>query len=113
MVTDIQTDDDYQQLLEASRERPVFLIKHSTTCPISKGAWQRFTEFAEEETRVEYRRVLVRENSTLSEKIAEYTEIEHQSPQVILFHDGEAIWKTSHRSINAENLGRQLKRLAK
>ena len=38
----------------------------------------------------------------IAQKIADDTEIEHQSPQVILFHDGQAVWKSSHRAITAE-----------
>lgn len=111
MIKDIENDEDYRQLILASSERPVFLIKHSTTCPISKGAWKRFMAFAEEESTAEYCRVLILENWNLSQKIAEDTEIDHQSPQVILFHGGRAVWKSSHRAITAENMGHQLKRI--
>ncbi len=113
MIKDCLSEDDFDRLVSASEERPVFLFKHSTTCPISKGAWERFTGFAEEAPAAEYWRVLARENRKLSRRIAEATDIGHQSPQVILFYGGRAIWKASHRAINAETLGRQLKRILK
>ncbi len=111
MIKSCNSDEDYRQLVETSTERPVFLFKHSTVCPLSKGAWRQFMEFSEQERRPEYWRVLVRENKELAQKIARETEIPHESPQVILFLDGKAVWKASSRGINPDNMARQIKRL--
>jgi bacillithiol system protein YtxJ len=111
MVKDCNSDEDYRQLVEASKERPVFLYKHSTVCPLSKTAWERFSEFSEQEQGPEFWRILVREHKDLARQIAKETEIPHESPQVILFQDGQAIWKASSRGINADNMARQIKRL--
>ena len=111
MVKDCTTDNDFQQILATSKTKAVFLFKHSTTCPISRGAWETFTDFAALDRRPDYWRILARENRELSQAIAERTDIPHESPQVILFHGGKAIWKCSNRSITGANLSRQLRRL--
>lgn len=111
MVKDCNSDEDFQHLLETSRQRPVFLFKHSTVCPMSKIAWRQVTEFSEKESRPEYWRVLVRENKELAQKIAQDTEIPHESPQLILFVGGKAIWKASSRGITAEKMAHELERL--
>jgi bacillithiol system protein YtxJ len=111
MIKDCNSDEDFRQLLEASGERPVFLFKHSTTCPFSRGMFRQFTEFSEQEPGPEYWRVLVRENKELAQEIARQSGISHESPQVILFRDGKAVWKASSRGINPDNLARQVKQM--
>ena len=111
MVKDCNSDDDFRQLMEASKQRPVFLFKHSSVCAVSKGAWARFSEFSEQEQHPEFWRLLVRDHKDLAGRIAKETNIPHESPQVILFVDGQAVWKAASRGINADNMGRQIKRL--
>jgi bacillithiol system protein YtxJ len=110
MIKECTSEDDFHQLVETSKKQPVFLFKHSSTCPISAGAWERFTEFSKTENAPQYWRLLVRENKTISDVIAQKTDIRHHTPQVILFHDGQAVWYSSHRSITADNMRRQLTR---
>jgi bacillithiol system protein YtxJ len=111
MIHECKNEDDYRQIVDNSKSRTVLLFKHSTTCPISRGAWERFTAFMEQHPEIEYWRVLVRDNKELAVYIAEKTDIRHESPQVILFHQGKAIWKCSYHSINEANIKRQLERL--
>ena len=111
MINGCKTPQDFNQLLENSKTRTILLFKHSTACGISRGAWERFQSFAADETEVEYWQVLVREDKALSDHIAAVTRIRHESPQVILFHEGKAIWKCSHHHITSHNLKRQLDRL--
>lgn len=111
MIKECTTDDDFRRILEDSRNKAIFVFKHSSDCPVSKGAWERFTAFAEQEKRPEYWRILVKEHKELSNRIAWETDIKHESPQVILFHDGRAVWKCGDRTITGDNLRRQLDRL--
>lgn len=98
-ISDCVTEDDFEQFLAASMTRPVFLYKHSTACGVSAWAWVQFSRFAEENMQAEYRRVLVRENHTLSLSIADKSGVRHESPQVILFQNGKAVASLSHRAI--------------
>ena len=113
MINDIKNSEDLNTLLGISRERPVFVFKHSTVCPISRSALESFSKFAESNSKPDYWRVLVRENRDLSTMIADQTGIEHESPQVILFYGGKAVWSCSHHTITHANLNKQLKQLNK
>lgn len=104
MIKSCQSENDFQQLLSTSCERPVLLLKHSTRCPISAGAHSRFQHFAEGHSEVDCWQVLVIEHRQLSNAIAGETGITHQSPQVILFKDGNACWHASHGSITESSL---------
>ena len=109
MIKKCQTDEDFRQLLTNSHNKVVFLFKHSTACPVSRGACNKIEEFAKSESRAEFWQLLVRENKELALRIADETGIEHKSPQVIQFRNGKAVWDCSHHAINERNLGRQLK----
>ena len=101
MIDNCQTVQDFDQLVSSSCERPVFLFKHSTRCPISAGRWREFQAFAEAEQRARFCRVLVIEDRPLSQYVARETGVSHQSPQVILISDCRAVWNTSHYSITS------------
>jgi len=108
MIQECRTDEDFRQLLANSQNKAVFLFKHSTACPVSRGACNRMEEYAESESKAEFWQILVRENKELAHGIADQTGVEHKSPQVILFRNGKAVWDCSHHAINERNLGRQL-----
>ena len=58
----------------------------------------------EEKGSVSFREIVVQEARSLSDLVARETGIRHESPQVILFRNGEAVWNTSHHGITAESL---------
>ncbi|WP_406944589.1 bacillithiol system redox-active protein YtxJ [Halobacillus sp. SY10] len=97
----IENKEEFINIVEAYKE--FFLLKHSLTCPISAAAHQQFERFAEE-TSVPCFILHVQESRELSSHIAEYTGIRHESPQVIQFQEGEAVWHDSHSAITKERL---------
>lgn len=111
MIEDITTIQDIDKLYDASQTGPVFLIKHSTVCGISAAGWDEYQSFARSHDKVPMFRVLVRENRTISLAIAERCGVRHESPQVILFYKGEAIWNASHFGINQANMSYALDKL--
>lgn len=104
MIRACRTDEDFQTIVANSAQRPVFLLKHSTRCPVSAGAHDRYQHFADELPEVECWEVLVVENRPLSLRIAADSGVTHQSPQAILFRNGQAVWHTSHHSIAVSGL---------
>lgn len=102
--------DELDALLEASREGPVLLFKHSLTCPISAtahGAFRRFLESRRGEG-ARFALVEVQRARPVSDAIAERTGIRHESPQAILLRDGRAVWNASHWRIDEAALERAL-----
>ncbi|MFH1699130.1 MAG: bacillithiol system redox-active protein YtxJ [Candidatus Zixiibacteriota bacterium] len=108
MINKYKSEDDFEKILEASQAGPVFLLKHSTVCPISGSALSEFKKFMAAEPEAQFWIVLVREDRQLSLDIAERTQISHQSPQLILFSMGLPVWNCSHFDITAGTMKNHL-----
>lgn len=104
MIQEYTSQSDYDMLLEQSKEKPVFILKHSTICPVSSSAHKQFLSFVDDNDAARFWIVLVREQRSLSLDIAERSGIQHQSPQVILFSQGKPVWNCSHHQITEMNL---------
>ena len=102
MIRDVEHEQDFELLVQRSHRTPVFLLKHSTRCPISGAAWREYQRFGEAQPSAELWRLLVIESSPLSAKVANTTGIRHQSPQILLFSGGQVVWHASHWLITEE-----------
>jgi bacillithiol system protein YtxJ len=109
MIIQLRQEQDFEQLLERSKTNPAFIFKHSTQCPISRQAYQEFTEFTESAGEMACGLVLVIENRDLSDAIADRLKVDHESPQAIFIKDGHATWHASHWSITADSLSEALR----
>jgi bacillithiol system protein YtxJ len=107
----IQRIESLNQLDEAfdrSKDRPVWIFKHSLTCPVSFHAWAEFRRFAEargEDDGV-YFLIEVQRARPLSNAVAQRTGVRHESPQAILLRDTAVAWHASHYSIEHATLQR-------
>lgn len=90
-----------EQIIEESKERPVMIYKHSTRCGISGMALDRLERSWDEsgETIKPYYLDLLAYRS-VSDLVAETFKVYHQSPQVILIKDGQAVYDDSHMGIS-------------
>jgi bacillithiol system protein YtxJ len=102
VVRELEHEQDFEALVQHSDHTRVFLLKHSTRCPISAAAWREYQHFEDAYPGAELWRVLVIENKPLSAKVASATGIGHQSPQVLLFSEGQVVWQASHWAITKE-----------
>lgn len=92
-----------------SRERPVVIFKHSSTCGISCDAFdQLHAHLAQAPEDVSYHLITVQSHRPVSNEAEARLGIRHETPQVILLRDGVPVWNTSHFSITAETLKRAL-----
>ncbi len=92
-------------LAAESAERPVVLFKHSTRCGISAAAKHRLEtewDFSDEDLRFYYLDLLA--YRAVSDAIARRFGVIHQSPQLIVLHNGEATFDTSHHRISVAAL---------
>lgn len=55
--------------------------------------------------------VVVQLSRDVSEAVAKKTNIRHESPQVLLIHNGKCLWSASHNQINATVLKEALNSL--
>jgi bacillithiol system protein YtxJ len=88
-----------------SEQKPVLFIKHSNRCSISAMAFNRLV--SEQEKLDEAFSVIlvdVVKDRALSQEIAAYYKIQHESPQVIVVHNNRVVYHSSHLGINAQEL---------
>lgn len=93
--------DAIPQIAEASAQRPQLIFKHSTRCPISTGALYRMEGSLDElETKFDVHFLDLIAYRAISNEIASYFDVTHQSPQVIVVHKGKAVYDASHHSVS-------------
>lgn len=98
----IQSLETWKGLIESDKTFVVF--KHSTRCSISSFALKNFErEFQPTEGVGLYFLDLISFRS-ISNQIAIDTDIEHQSPQVLVIRSGNVIYNASHHSIDAKTI---------
>ena len=105
-MKELRTEQDWQACWEASGEKPVFIYKHSTACPISGAAYRRVSEY-DAETNGQGSSIYivnVIESRPLSNQIAEDLGVQHRSPQIILVKDKAPVWSASHHGVRGERM---------
>ncbi len=95
-VRELQSGADLDRVLADSRERPQFIFKHSTRCPVSRWAYEEFTAFAAGCPEAGFAVVPVIESRQVSDAVAARLGVRHESPQVIMVVAGCAVWHASH-----------------
>ncbi len=99
----ITTIDQLEQIKSASFTKPQVIFKHSTTCSISRMALDRF-ERADAPENVDFHYLDLLNYRSISNAIADYFQVHHESPQVILVKQGECIYDESHYGIMMDEL---------
>ena len=105
-MKELLTIEEWNEVLEKSKDEPLLLLKHSTTCPISTNAFKRVEEF---ETELPKYWLKVRESRPVSNEIESALEVEHQSPQLFILTEGKAVWNASHTVITDNEINRGLR----
>jgi len=101
----IHSIETFNFLLEKSSEKPLVIFKHSTRCPISTMALDRFSEMALDiaaESNLVMIDVIADRNISLY--VAEHLGVTHQSPQVLIVQNKKAIFDNSHNGINGKEV---------
>ncbi|MBO0589332.1 bacillithiol system redox-active protein YtxJ [Sporosarcina sp. E16_8] len=104
-MKELKTVTEWYEVLEQSKENPLFVLKHSTTCPVSAAAYNAFESSAVE---VPKYFLEVQDSRPVSNEIESNLHVEHQSPQLFLVKDGQAIWQATHYSISGSKIGKAL-----
>lgn len=97
-----------EQLKAQSEEQPVLIFKHSTRCSISRFALKQFeNEFDLQDKIAPYFLDLLNHRD-ISNEIAFQFNVQHQSPQLLLFKNRVVVFHTSHENIDATELKKYL-----
>ena len=102
---DLSSEAQWEEILQQSYQQPVAVFKHSTHCGISamtKMELKQSWDFAPEEVAFYYLDLIRYRN--VSNRIADDLGVWHQSPQLILIKDGQAIYHSSHAAIKVNKV---------
>lgn len=95
----VDSIDGLDRLFKQSFERPIVLLKHSTTCGISSGVYREVGLVASD-----VNVVVIQTHRDISNAIADRTGLRHESPQAIILKDGKAVYHASHYDIEAAHI---------
>lgn len=95
-MKEIKSVEEWQSVLDESNNGPVFMMKHSSTCPISAAGYRAFEAY---DTTIPKNYMIVQDNKPISRAVEEDLGIRHESPQLFLIKDGQAVWNASHYDI--------------
>ena len=94
----INSSEQLEHIKSASYITPQVIFKHSTTCSISRMALDRFERAATPE-KVDFHYLDLLNYKAISNEIATFFQVHHESPQIILIKNGECIYDESHYGI--------------
>lgn len=94
------------EIIEKSKSEPIIIFKHSTRCPISSMALNRFE--AKWNFSIDSYFLDLIQFRNVSNEIETIFSVHHQSPQILLIKNGVCIYHSSHISISASDIYNQL-----
>ena len=95
MFARLSDKEALNNIINASKDRPVVVFKHSNSCPLS------FTAYREMETIDDVNLLEIQTARDLSREVEIVTGVRHESPQVIILREGKAVWNASHFNVTA------------
>ncbi|MBO3699210.1 bacillithiol system redox-active protein YtxJ [Roseivirga sp. E12] len=104
----LTSEDQIQELIEESKEKPVLIYKHSTRCGISSMVLDRLERtWTSEDNPIKPYILDLISFRNVSNAVAQSFEVYHESPQVILIKDGKAVYDASHMQVSFDALKHQ------
>jgi bacillithiol system protein YtxJ len=99
--------DALDRFLARANGSPAIILKHSNSCGISARAH-------EEMSRIEMPvgLVTVQQARVVSNELETRMGVEHETPQVFIIRDGQALWTASHGQIKAEAIEAALRQIS-
>ena len=98
--------DQLASIEAASFTKPQLILKHSTTCSISKMSLARLERSATPDN-IDFHYLDLLNYRNISQAIAEKFKVYHESPQVLLIKNGECVYDESHGGIQMEEIVEQ------
>ncbi len=105
VIDDIKILDE---LIEKSNNLPQIIFKHSTRCAVSSLALNRISS---KSVNKNYYIVDIMSHRDISNALASRFNIIHQSPQLLLIHNGVCVQNTSHLGISKSWVEKKMKAL--
>ena len=99
----LNQETQLDEIIAKSATVPQVIFKHSTRCSVSSMAKNRLDKKEAPEGINFYLLDLLKYRS-LSNKIAESFQVQHQSPQVLVINNGKCIYNESHSGITFDEI---------
>tara|TARA_R110002124_G_scaffold227889_1_gene393168 strand:+ start:68163 stop:68555 length:393 start_codon:yes stop_codon:yes gene_type:complete len=97
--------EQLNELEEESKTLPVAIFKHSTRCGISRMVLKQFeSSYKIEPDKMKLYYLDLLNNRDVSDEVGYKFQVIHQSPQLIVIKNGNAVAHASHHSINSLDL---------
>ena len=97
----LEREGQVEEIAEISANTPVLIFKHSTTCGISRMALKQFEkEYDLGKKQIEPYFLDLKQYKTLSNLVASHFGVHHESPQVLMIKNGNAVYNESHGGIS-------------
>jgi len=103
---DLHSMAQLDEIEERSNERTVAILKHSTTCGISRMVLKMFESDynLDENEPIDLYFLDLKSHRDISNEIAERFNVRHESPQLIVLKNREVVHHSSHQEISADKL---------
>ncbi|MEX0935155.1 MAG: bacillithiol system redox-active protein YtxJ [Candidatus Paceibacterota bacterium] len=105
----IKTTEEWKDILEKSDKSPFLIAKLSATCSLSGFYARELSKLSTDFDDMMYE-VVVQESRDVSDMITDDLGVAHETPQVILVEDKEAVFDADHDDIDTEELQDKLKK---
>lgn len=104
--TELRTESQLEQIQEESKTKSILIFKHSRRCSISQLALDRLERKwnAEETLHIKPYFLDLLSFRETSERVARHFDVEHESPQVLIIENGQAIYDQSHFGIDYDKI---------
>lgn len=101
----ISLESKVDDIIEISHHKPQVIFKHSNQCGTSFFA-KRNLENIKKDTfeNVDFYLIDVIQDRIVSRYLSEKIGLRHESPQLLILHEGRIIWHGSHHQVNEDNL---------
>ncbi len=102
---EVTTAEMLEEISQGSYERPAAILKHSTTCGISRMVLRQFEmDYNIDQEKVDLYFLDLLRYREISNKIASKFNVPHESPQLIILKDGRVVYDASHGAISVDSL---------
>jgi bacillithiol system protein YtxJ len=104
--TALTSEHQLETINEESNNQFIVIFKHSTTCNISQMVLSRLERNwkMEFDASVKPYFLNLQEHRAVSNSVASFFGVQHESPQMLIIRNGKPVDVTSHLEINVDNI---------
>lgn len=103
----LDSEQKVAEIIRLSDSRPQIILKHSISCPTSAMVKSRLDRSPVVEN-ADYYLLDLWNHRAVSDLVAQKFGIRHESPQILIIHEGKCIYNESHYGIVVEKIATSL-----